>query len=131
MKRSTTIFWIAVLVAVSFTLGLALSIRERTGTEIVMKLAGIMAVVSGVFLLTSRNVTRRQPEGPTGGSMAVEYVTRMRIRIVGASGVLLGASQFVPNHNTGTVLVLCAAAVSTGGVFKLPRRLFTLQGHAE
>ena len=131
MKRSIWVFWIVLLTVTSFAFGLVLSLWGRPAAEIVMKVVGIVGVVSGLLLLTSRKLFERQPDGSTGAPIAVEHMVRMRMRIVGATGVFLGASQLVPDQRAGAVLLVCAAAVSMAGVFKVPRRLFTLQGHAE
>jgi hypothetical protein len=97
--------------------------------EQVPKVVGAFCVASGLCLFLLRNVFTRDPDRlAIEELMAAERQARIRMRIAGASVVLLGMAQFVPDLWGRTAVMSCAAAVSFAGVFKVPRRLFVPKG---
>lgn len=97
--------------------------------DTVLKIVGALCVASGLSVFLVRNFFTRDPDGPpTEQQIAGERQARMSMRFVGASVVLLGIAQFIPDSWVRTAVMSCGAAVSIAGVFKVPRRLFAPNG---
>jgi len=129
-NRSSDIAFVLGLALVAFAAGLALALWGPDGPA-VPRVVGALAIVPGLFLLTSRNLLKRDAGVPPDLQIPAEHMARMRMRIVGATGILMGVAQFIPDGRMQTGVMLCAAAVSIAGVFKVPRRLFTVKGCAK
>lgn len=129
-NRSTPIAFVTGLVVVAFCAGLALAMSGAHG-QILPRAVGTVGIVAGLFLLMSRNVFKREAGASVERQVPAEYMARMRMRIAGACGILLGAAQFIPDMRLRTAVMLCAAAVSIAGVFGVPRRLFVVKESAE
>jgi hypothetical protein len=127
-NRSRHLTFVVGLVLVAFAAGLALALGGSPPVgQNVGRVVGALSIVSGLFLLTSRNLLERDGAAPTPPQLSAERVARMRIRIGGATGILIGVAQFIPNMGLRATVTLCAAALSMAGVFRLPRRLFILR----
>lgn len=129
-NRSTSIAFVTGLVVVAFCAGLALALSGADG-QILLRTVGALGIVAGLFLLASRNLFKREAGASVERQVSAEHTARMRTRIVGATGILLGVAQFIPDMRVRTAVMLCAAAVSIAGVFRVPRRLFIVKDSAE
>jgi hypothetical protein len=127
-KDRSTRHWHLILLAIcAFVAGLFLAVWAPRGN--VPRVVGAVGVVSGLFLLLSRNLFSRDPDAPaTEQQVAAEHQVRMGMRTLGASIVLFGAAQFVPDTHLRTALILCGSALSVAGAFRVPRRFFAPKG---
>ncbi len=127
-NRSSRVPFVVGLVLVAFAAGLALALWGRPPVgESVATVVGAVGIVSGLILLTSRNLFKQDGDAPTPLKLAAEHSGRMRMRLSGVAWILIGAAQLVPNIGLRATLMLCAAALSMAGVFRVPRRLFILK----
>jgi hypothetical protein len=125
--RSTRNPRVILLVLCAFVAGLVLALWApgRNAPRIV----GALGVAAGLVLLLVRNPFTRDPDAPpTEQQIAAEHQARTGMRTVGASVVLMGMAEFIPDIQMRTVVILCGAAVSMAGVLKVPRRLFAPKG---
>jgi hypothetical protein len=129
-NRSNRIAFVVGLAVVAFAVGLALALWG-SGGYLVTRVVGALGIVAGFFLLTSRNLFKRDAGVPPDLQIPAERRARMGMRIVGATGILVGVAQFIPDTRMQTAVMVCAAAVSLAGVFKVPRRLFNIEGGAD
>ena len=128
-NRSNRISGVILLALVSFVAGLVLALRAPGSS--VPGVVGALCIVTGLFLLLSRNLFRRDPAAALASQqIAAEHQTRMAMRTVGASVVLLGIAQFIPDIQMRTVGASCGAAVSMAGAFKVPKRFFAPKSNA-
>jgi hypothetical protein len=129
--RSRRIAFVVGIAVVAFAAGLALALWGPSVGQTIAKAAGALGIVAGLYLLTSRDVLERDDRVSPDLQRPSLHMARTRLRIVGATVILMGVAQWVPETAVRTGLLLCAAAVSILGVFKVPRRLFTTGDHEQ
>jgi hypothetical protein len=131
-NRSTRISFVFGLVLVAFAVGLALALGGSPPVgQSVPRVVGALGIVSGLVLITPRNLFKRDGVVPTPRQLSAEHSARMRMRLSGVTGIVFGVAQFMPDIRLQAAFMLCAAAVSMAGVFRVPRRLFILNERAE
>ena len=81
-------------------------------------------MVGGFLLLTSQRPFKDSDGPRTAVQRAAKLQMQRHFRIMGASAILMGVAQFIPDMPIRTAVILCGAGVSMAGVFRVPRRLF-------
>ena len=123
-NRSNRIGFVVGLAAVAFAAGLALALLAPGGRA-VPRVIGALGIVSGLFLLTSRNLFERDAAVPPDEQIRAERMARPQMRISGATTILMGMALFIADERIRTAVLVCAAALIMAGVFKVPRRFFS------
>ena len=123
-NRSTSIGIVAGLAVVAFAAGLALALLGPGGRA-VPRVIGALGIVSGLFLLTSRNLFERDGTVVPDLQIRAEHMARPRMRIIGATTILMGMALFIVDERLRTFVLVCAAALSVSGLLKVPRRFFS------
>lgn len=89
-----------------------------------LKVVGAVLIANGFFLLTSQNLIRRDQDIPAEVQVHARRLLLRRLRVMGASSMLMGAALLVPDERIRVGLMGCAAVVNVAMAFKVPRRLF-------
>lgn len=105
--------------------GLSLGMAWWGYREALPRIGGTLGLVAGLVLLTSRNLVRREPDFPRAVQDRAQHEVVMRMRMMGISGILMGAALLIPDEQLRLPLILSAAIASVAGALKRPRRLFT------
>ena len=113
-RRNTIALGLGLALA-AFVAGLALALWRPAGSG-VPRVVGAIGIVAGVVLLTSRNLFKRDERVDLAIRIQAEQRARVLMRIMGASQILFGAAQFVPDLGVRIALTLCSAAVSVAGI---------------
>lgn len=123
-SRSNRIVFIAAAVLVPCAIGLTLALSRHPSGQLVTRAVGALGIGAGLFLLAARSLFKPRNGVPTREQLQAEQLAVLRMRFMGATNLLLGLAQFVPDSNARMALTLAAVAVGTASVFKVPRRLF-------
>ena len=131
MSRSNHIAFVIGLAIVAFAAGLALALWGPDG-QAPIRVIGALGIATGLFLLTlpRRHLLKRDPELSPDVQLLAEHMVLRRMRILGATGTLMGMAQLLPDSRVKMALMLCSAAASMAAAFKVPRRFFVLEGGA-
>lgn len=125
-NRTALVFGLAV---VGFAVGITVALWGVG--QVVTRVIGAIGIAVGLFLLTSRNLFKRDAGVSPDLQIAAEHAPRVQMRVLGATAILIGVAQFIPNMRLQIAVTLCAAAVSMAGAFKVPRRIFSARSDAK
>lgn len=118
------------LVIVAFVVGLAVALFGPRG-QIVPTVVGALGIAAGLVLLTSRSLFKAEHGMAAGRQIPARHLATRQMRVGGAAGILFGLSLVIPDMRIRTAVMLCAAAVSIAGVFRVPKRLFIVEEPVE
>jgi hypothetical protein len=125
-SRSNRIAFAVAFLLVPFAVGLTLALSRHPSGQAVTKVVGALGMVTGLYLLTSRHLFQPRVGAATREQLEAARKAAVQLRLIGATGLLMGVSLLVPDTWPRAVLMLSAAAVSMSAAFKVPRRLFRL-----
>jgi hypothetical protein len=130
LKPTRSTAFVIGLAIVAFVVGLAAALFGPRG-QTVSTIVGALGIAAGLVLLASRSLVKTEHGVAAGRQIPARHLATRRIRVGGAAGILLGLALLIPDMRIRTAVMLCAVAVSMAGVFRVPKRLFIVEGPGE